>query len=127
MPGRLGITIVCLHISAALYVLLGIGFALFIGFFTSSEYMMSDPSATAGTQFAAVFVGVVIFALFLLLAVGVEVVVWGLKKLRYWAWIVGIVVCALYITSAFVILGGLGLWGLLDSDTQAAFRAARGQ
>lgn len=125
MPGRLSITVVCLHISAALYVLLGIGFAFFLGFYSFSQFALADPSVSSVSQFGGIFLSVLIFVLFLLLAVGVEVVVWGLRKLKYWAWIVGIVICALYVTSAFVILGALGLWGLLDSETQAAFRAAK--
>jgi hypothetical protein len=123
MPGRLNITIVCLHISAALYVLLGIGFGIFFAF-VSTQSISSDPSLTS-VQPLGIFLGVFTLIFSLLLAVGVEVIVWGLRKLKYWAWIAGIVVCALYITSAFVVLGALGLWGLLDSETQAAFRAAK--
>ncbi|NJN59278.1 MAG: hypothetical protein HC879_18150 [Leptolyngbyaceae cyanobacterium SL_5_9] len=123
MLGRLGITIVCFHISAALYVLLGIGLAIFFGFIATQP--ASPEEYSIAVQPLGIFLGVFTLIFSFLLAAGVEVVVWGLRKLKYWAWIVGIVICALYITSAFVILGGLGLWGLLDSDTQAASRAAR--
>jgi Ca2+/Na+ antiporter len=111
-------TIVCFHISTVLYVLLGIGF---LAIFATVPL---DPELPR--SFGPIF-GVVTFVLCLVFAAGVEVVVWGLKKLKYWAWITGIVTCAFYISSIFIVLGGLGLWGLLDAETQAAFNAARSQ
>jgi hypothetical protein len=51
-----------------------------------------------------------------------EVVAWGLVKRYYWAWVAGIVIFAIYAPSLFFILGGLGLWGLLDEGSRAQFR-----
>ena len=116
LPNRLKMTIVCFHISTALYVLLGLGFLLIL--------VNIPPDPDLPRSFGPI-VGVIVLILCLVFAAGVEVMVWGLKKLKYWAWIMAIVNCAFYISSIFFILGGLGLWGLLDSETQAAFNEAR--
>jgi hypothetical protein len=114
MPERLIITVVCLHISAALYVLSGLmALVLFI------NLPIPDP------DFPALAFGIGLFVLCLVLAIGVEITIWGLRKLKYWAWIMALVLCGLYIPSLFFILGGLGLWGVLDARTQAAFQAER--
>ena len=108
-PPRLSLTLVCLHISAVLYVLVGLGYGVFLAFYAP------DMSRAVG-------IGVGVFcALFsLALAFGVELVVRGLKRRQYWAWITGIIVCGLYLSSCFLPLGALGLWGLLDQATRDA-------
>lgn len=107
MPKRLGMTIVCLHISAVLYVAIGI-----------LMYMLLQEQVLLAVLFAVFSIA---------LAVGVEVVVSGLKNKRFWAWVAGIIICGTYVPSLFMILGALGLWGLLDSETRAVFLNSSGK
>jgi hypothetical protein len=121
MPGKLGLTIVCLHISTVLNALLGIGGATMF-----AKIMAEDTSLPPEMEQVVLMIGVVIVSITIVIAIAIEYVTWHLKKLKYWAWIVSLVICALYLPGLFFILGGLGLWGLLDSETQAVFKAARG-
>jgi hypothetical protein len=110
---RIGMSIVCLHVSAALYLIVGLAmFPLF---------SMDDEMGSAGPLIA-----VLMFAFCLALIVGIEFVVWGLKKRRYWAWIVGIVIFGIYLPSLYLVLGALGMWGLLDESSRAQFRQGSG-
>jgi len=104
---RLGMAIVCLHISAILYLLIGLlAFPLLTALDESGE---ATPTA-----------------LFLLLTcpamvVGIEAVVYGLRRRKFWAWVVGIILFGLYVPSLFLPLGAFGLWGLLDEGSRAEF------
>jgi hypothetical protein len=65
----------------------------------------------------------------LLIAAGVifRIVAANLARLRYWAWFVGLVFAGLMIFNGLyelyigTVLGGLALWGLLDTETLAVF------
>lgn len=75
-------------------------------------------------------VGYILAGFAVLFAAFIEFVSWGLRKRAYWAWISGIVVCGLLITSGLhnfvgLVLGGLALWGLVDPETVAAFKPAQ--
>lgn len=135
MPKRLIITIVCFHITAALSLLAGVAVAvagrLFAGLFPEMTEGLKGPEAAMfGQVFSAVGIGVILMALFVLCWVAwIEVVVWGLNKRNYWAWIMGLVICGLMIVSGTqtgigLVLGGLSLWGLVDPDSVEAFRPA---
>jgi hypothetical protein len=100
--------VVCLHVSAALYFLIGAGLALFM--------MMSERQSGVAIAFA---IGFLVFCL--ALVAGIEFVAAGLKKRKFWAWIAGLCIFATYLPSAFLPLGAFGLWGLLDSGTQREF------
>lgn len=102
MPHRITLAIVCLHISAAIYAL--IGGLLFFDELDDLPWLAT-----------LMLVGC------LLLAAGIEVVVWGLKRRKFWAWIAGICLFGLYVPSLFLPLGALGLWGLLDAGSRAEF------
>ena len=106
MTHRINTAIVCLHISAVIYALLGgVMFSVF------RMYDLNDvPWLSTAT-----------LALCLLLAAGIEVVVWGLKRRKFWAWIAGICLFGLYLPSLFLPLGWLGLWGLLDAGSRSEF------
>ncbi|MGJ3254024.1 MAG: hypothetical protein ACFE0J_23260 [Elainellaceae cyanobacterium] len=39
--------------------------------------------------------GIIVLLRCLLLAIGIEVVTWGLRNLQYWAWVTGIVISAI--------------------------------
>jgi len=108
MKDRTGLAIVCLHISAVAYVLFGVFLLLLPRLIETSESYGS---------------GLAVFMLLfcLALAAGVEVLVVGLKKRRFWAWIVGIIVSGTYVPSLFLPLGALGLWGLLAAGSRKSF------
>ena len=55
----------------------------------------------------------------LLLGVGVEVVIWNIKKGKNWAWITGLCIAGIYIPSGFLPLGIIALLGLLDPHAKA--------
>jgi hypothetical protein len=108
MKDRTALSIVCLHISAVAYVLLGVFFLLL--------------ARLVGT-FESYGSGLTVFFLLicLSLAAGVEILVVGLKRRRFWAWIVGIIVTGTYVPSLFLPLGALGLWGLLAAGSRKSF------
>ena len=111
-----GMALVCLHISAALYVVAGLGlYALFSGDLAHS------PELGSGAE----TFGAVIAVFCIALAVGVEVVAYGVHRRKFWAWIAGLVVFGLYLPSAFFPLGALGLWGLLATGSRNEFGVTR--
>lgn len=107
MRHRIGMAIICLHISAVLYLIFGmLAFFLF----------MNDDQTGLGPAFGTVML---VFSLGLI--VGIEVVVFGLRKRKFWAWIAGLCIFAIYAPSLYFPLGLLGLWGLLDEGSRAEF------
>lgn len=107
MKHRIGMALVCLHISAFLYVLVGL---LLIPLF-----LFEDDSGL-GLVF-----GVFGLLFCLALAIGIEVVAWGLRKRKFWAWVAGLCLFGMYVPSLFLPLGAFGLWGLLDKGSRIEF------
>lgn len=107
MPRSLKIATICLHLSAVLYLLLGV-------------YLLVTPSF--GT-FTSVFLG--IFSV--ILAILVEVIVKGLNSVKRWAWIAALILFCLYVPSLFILLGILGLVDLLRAETRANFFPGTGK
>jgi len=106
MGHKIRLAIVCLHISAGLYLLLG-----------PLMFVLSEDDDTGlGLAFA---LGVLIFCL--VLVAGIEYVVYGLIRRKFWAWVAGLCIFGLYLPSLFLPLGALGLWGLLDAGTRREF------
>lgn len=106
MPSKLKMTIICLHISTVLYVLV----TIILGFILCS-----------GVGLETNIIMILMAAISLFMIIFIEIVVFNLKKYRFWAWVTGIALCGLYIPSIFIVLGGLGLWGLLDNETREKF------
>ena len=105
MQHKIGLATVCLHISAVLYLIIGLlGFPLF----------MADDGV--GLPFA---IALLIFCLVLI--AGIEIVVYGLHRRKFWAWVAGLCIFGVYVPSLFLPLGALGLWGLLDSGSRTEF------
>ena len=104
MGHKIGLATVCLHISAVLYLIIGV------------LLLMFDDDARLGMPFA---VGMLLF--FFVLVGGTELVVYGLHRRRFWAWVAGLCIFGVYVPSLFFPLGALGLWGLLDSGSRAQF------
>lgn len=108
MKTRLSWTILCLHISAVLYLVMAFFFPILLS--------LIQPDEARGR-----IIGLVLLVVALLMAIGIEVIAAGLKRHRFWAWVAAVIVCGLYIPSFFIILGVFGLWGLLDRGTRALF------
>lgn len=107
MPHRIGLAIACLHISAALYLVVGI--LVFPLLLTGDGRRPAQP--------AVIFLAAFCWAL----SIGVEVVAAGLRRRKFWAWVAGLCVFGMYVPSLFFPLGALGLWGLLDAGSRAEF------
>jgi hypothetical protein len=103
---RIGLAVACLHISAVIYVLVG----LFLLFMSRAEL-----------QGPALLFAVGLGVFWLALIVGIEVVAAGLNRRKFWAWIAGLCIFGMYTPSLFLPLGALGLWGLLDRGSRAEF------
>lgn len=101
MNPKLNKSIIVLHISAVIYLLLG------IGLFTILSDLVVHP----------VFMGFVVIGI----GVFVEIVVGGLKNNKFWAWVTALIICGMYVFSLFIILGIIGLVGLLDKDVRTDF------
>ena len=108
---RLGMAAACLHISTALYALGAAGFA---------AYAIWGPGDPSSPGVEGVVFGVIAFFCLLLAAVP-EIAAWGIRRRRFWGWIMGLVIFGLYVPSLFLPLGAFGLWGLLDAGSRAEF------
>jgi chromate transport protein ChrA len=108
VPNRIAVSSVCLHVSAAIYVALGF---LFVGLSYSPDY---SEEFTVG-------LGRAMLAFCICIALGIEIVALGLRRRKFWAWVAGLCVFALYVPSPFLPLGALGLWGLLTPGSRATF------
>ena len=111
VKSRVGVALVCLHISAVLYLLLGLSLPLLL---TLDDGGNLDASAATG-------VSVFIFIFCALIAAGVEVVAYGIHKRKFWGWVAGLIVFGIYAPSLFLPLGAFGLWGLLAAGSRAEF------
>jgi|SRR6185312_7830076 len=108
MKNRIGVTIGVLHVCAFLTVATGLLLFTFAG-----DPEMTD--ALGGTPSGFIVVTCAIFAL------PIELTVRGLKKRKFWAWVAGLCLCAVYTLSVLLPLGALGLWGLLASGSRRDF------
>ncbi|MBS3097862.1 hypothetical protein J4209_03665 [Candidatus Woesearchaeota archaeon] len=109
-------TIVVFHISAVLYFLMG--FAALIALVFSLINFISD----AGLEsLFFLFYSLILLAIGVGFGVFVEIVVKGLKRGKFWAWVAGIAISGLYIPSLFIVLGIIGLLGLLNENTMKVF------
>ncbi len=114
-PKRLALAMVSLHVSTALYVVLGAGMVVLFAF----VFPAAEPDAVLPIAYVAVLGGGC-----LLMAAGTQMVAWGLRRRRFWGWVAGIILFGLYVPSLFLPLGVLGLWGLLDPASRRLFPGA---
>ncbi len=108
-PHRIGAAVVCLRISAVLYVLVGLLFF---------------PLMTAGFDDLSPFALISAFGMFafcLVLVVLIEKLVKGLQERKVWAWAAGLGVFGIYLPSGYFLLGAIGVWALLQKGTRAEF------
>lgn len=113
MKDKIGFAVTCLHISAVLYLLIALGG-------TAGMFILPDMPAGLRLVMAGMWI-VVGFAMIVL----VEAVAWGLKRRKFWAWVVALGVFALYVPSLFLPLGAVGLYGLLVEPSRRAFGVVR--
>ncbi len=105
---RVPIALFCLHVSAAIYAALGLVFLF-------ADLPSELSTGAINVMLAAVAIGC---------AVGVELVAYGIRKRRFWGWVAGLVVFGMYVPSLFFPLGALGLWGLPATGSRAQFGMA---
>ena len=101
--------LVCLHISTVLYLLVGaavIAFGMWIG---------DDPSEAISPPILFGAVGAFCIAL----AAVPEIAAYGIRRRRFWGWVLGLILFGLYLPSLFLPLGAFGMWGLLDPGSRA--------
>ncbi|MHB9037602.1 MAG: hypothetical protein ACYC64_13120 [Armatimonadota bacterium] len=129
MPKRLIVTIVCFHITAVMLIICGIALlvaCLFVDSFLGNFFfreMKTDPNMMSGMRLMYFLIS----GISLLSGLGIECIIRGLNRRRYWAWIIGIIAsCLLIVVDPLIfvtkVLGGLALWGLVVSDTTAVFK-----
>ncbi len=122
MAHKIGLAMVCLPISAGLYLLVGgLMFVLFPGQANYDYNIAREDDNGFGLAFA---VGMFIFCL--ALVAGIEVVAYGLHRRKHWAWVAGRCIFVIYVPSLFLPLGALGLWGLLDAGSRREFGVGKG-
>ncbi|MBL8792282.1 MAG: hypothetical protein JNM56_00100 [Planctomycetia bacterium] len=131
MRDKISFATASLHISTFLYLLVGLSTFAFFAFWLPYEQAASEAprrqSLATGGQFDYVTLGIGVFMLLFCLAliVGIEAVAWGLQRRKFWAWIAGLCIFAMYVPSLFLPLGAFGLWGLLDEGSRAEFGIGR--
>ena len=106
MKHKIGLAHVCLQVSALLYLLVGL----------LMMALSTDPEAEIDSRLA---VGILVLCLVVI--VGIEIVAYGLHRRKFWAWVAGLCIFAIYLPSLFLPLGALGFWGLLDRGSRSAF------
>jgi hypothetical protein len=114
-------TIIVFHISAIIYFLLSLAS---FGFLFFAPWIFPDENYMTALILTGIFTTLLVFTAFICGA-GLELVIWGLKRTRYWAWITGLIIAGLFIPSGFIVLGIIGLLGLVNKDVIATFEAAR--
>jgi hypothetical protein len=101
--------IIAIRISTVIYYLLFIGFII-AGF-------LIPPEAEEFNRYMAWFISIFTLPFIIFL----EVLIIHLKRRRYWAWIGGLIVGAMYAPSLFLPLGIMILIGLLSEQGRLEF------
>lgn len=112
---RTGIAIVCLHLSAVLYVsLLAVGVTLVWLIPNISE---NDPYAW--------YLALILMPLGLCMAIVIELTACGLRRQQFKAWVAGLGIFIIFVSPLLLPLGLLGLWGLLAKGSRRAVGIGR--
>jgi hypothetical protein len=106
-PHRIQMAVVCLHLSALIYILIGIGLCVILA-------MENNANSLIGFS-------ICLFTMIGALVSVIEVIAYGLTQRKFWAWVAGLIVFGIYVPSLFLPLGALGLWGLLDENSRREF------
>lgn len=109
MKSRVNLAVVAIRISTILYYLLIVGCIVFALFLPPEE------------EFAARIMPWIVAALIIPFVIFLEILIVHLKRRKYWAWIGGLIIGAMYAPSLFLPLGIMILIGLLSADSRAEF------
>lgn len=115
---KIGYATVSLQISATIYLILGLIFIFFMPNLIAGSPALQEE---IHSWIAPVFGG-----FFFSIAVLIQFLVRGLKRRRFWAWILGLCVFCVYLPSAFFPPAGFGFWGLLARTSRREFGVGRG-
>lgn len=115
MKDRTGMAIVCLHLSAMLYVLL-----LAVGIYL----LWLIPNISENDPYAW-YLALILIPLGLVLAVIIEWIARGLHRQQVWAWRAGLGIFVVFVSPLLLPLGLVGLWGLLVKGSRSAFGVGR--
>ena len=110
IPKTLKLATIPLRISSILYLLVAV--LGFVFLFAGGDDCPPELAVIMGITWlftAAMSIGMIVF---------IEIVIKALKNGKYWAWIAGLCLAGLYISSAFLLLGVFMLIGLLKDDTK---------
>ena len=111
-PPKLVLAVIALVLGGLAYFAVGFGFTFFVEVIGEL-----DPAAGRELRFISGFFSSFCYVLGVASA-ALAIPLWRRRK---WAWIASLVVMATYAASAFLPLGALGLWGLLDKPSRAWF------
>lgn len=112
---RTGMAIVCLHLSAVLYVsLLAVGVYL----------MWLIPNISENDPYAY-YLALILMPLGLCMAIVIEWIAHGLRRQQVWAWWAGLGIFVVFVSPLLLPLGLVGLWGLLAKGSRQAFGIGR--
>jgi hypothetical protein len=106
---RIRLTIIALRISEVIYFLVALCSPFLFTAYTEGQDQIG---LITGICTAIFGIGLVVF---------IELVIRNLKQQKFWAWVAALCLSGLYVPSAFLPLGIMGLIGLLDPETRAAF------
>ena len=101
-------TIICLRISSIIYFLIAL-LSILVGFYVIEEDIFLKLTF------------ITLFFISIALSVFIESVINGLKKRKKWTWFASLILCGIYIPSAFIILGIVGLIPLIYSKIRKEF------
>lgn len=111
MNHKITTAIVCLRISQVFYILIGVGVPMLMTLLDEDPIVVGIFSAVMGITTLSILVGL-------------EVLIYGLKKRKKWSWIVGLIVFGLYIPSLFLPLGVIGMIAMMKPETQRVLGAS---
>jgi thiol:disulfide interchange protein len=94
-------SLICIRIASAIYLLLGIAVCL-----------LPQVDSTAKTILLIATFGMVFWC---------EITAWGLKKTKKWSWVSAVILFALFIPSAFFLLGIFGMINMMNNDVRDMF------
>ncbi len=110
MSSRVRIAVVSMHISAAGFLLAALVMV------ELAARALEQPGADSGSDFVPVL------ALAMAAMAGLaEVVAFGLRGRKSWAWLAGLILFGLYVPTVFLPIGVAGLWALLPVASQQEF------
>lgn len=110
MKDKLILTIISFRIASVIYI--GLAFLF--------PYLIKLDSGDAPPELINI-ITILCVAICIAIPILSEVVIWYLKKNKFWAWIVALCISAMYLMSAYFPMGAFALWGLLDTESRRRF------